>query len=133
MSAIVRYDVDGNTISTRSEPVERVRLSDIAEGDFDSLAEAVVKLSEQIASLADRLPPRAKEYEITWDTLTATDVVQLEHNFGTRVRWWVCNYEASAQLIVWETTNTDNNTLELSFDNSSNLVTLVCVRVEAAA
>lgn len=133
MSAIVRFKADGSTSKSRSEPVERIRLSESEAADPGAVAAAFERVSAQLASLAARLPPRAKEYELDGFAGTSTDSATLAHGFGNRVRWWVCGLESTGPLTVWESTSTDDNNLVLTFDNSVFVPTLVTVRVEVAA
>lgn len=133
MSAIVRYKSDGTTIRGGIEPIQRIRLSEDEAADPSAVAAAFERVTEQLASIAARLPPRAKEYELTGFDGTSSDTVILDHGFGNRVRWWVCNALSGGPINVVETSATNNNTLVLSFDNSTNTPTLVTVRVEVAA
>ena len=133
MSAVVRYKTDGTTSKSRSEPIERVRLSEAEASDPGAVAAAFERVSAQLASLAARLPPRAKEYELDGFAGTSTDSAVLSHGFGNRVRWWVCGLESTGPLTVWESTETDENNLVLTFDNSIYVPILVTVRVEVAS
>lgn len=133
MSNIIRYDVDGNAIKSSSEPVDRVGFYTDDPSDIGEVARAIVQLSDRLQHLATRLPPRAKEYELDGFAGTSSDTVVINHGFSNRVRWWVVNAVSSGPVLAWETTDSTNDELVISFDNSANTPTLVTVRVEVAA
>lgn len=133
MSNVVRYDVDGNAIKSSSEPVDRISFYTNDPSDVGEIARAVIQLSEQIQHLATRLPPRAREYEIDGFAGTSSDSVVINHGFSNRVRWWLVNAVSSGPVLAWETADSTNDQLILSFDNSANTPSLVTVRVEVAS
>jgi hypothetical protein len=106
---------------------ERTTASDVQ--DPEKLARLVQDLRKRVTILERRHAPRWRDFEdVTVSTAGAT--VQLEHRFGTRVRFHVVDWTSAtgAPDLRKDTTNTDADTLVLA----SYVAGTATVRVEEA-
>lgn len=129
MSA-ARIDSDGGVtiLDGRAEPDEIITEGDVQ--DPAKLARRLAEVSKSIADLRRAFVPSVRDYEDI-PVSTAGAVVQLEHRFGGRVRWYLVGWQSAgtaAPILKEETSLTTNDTLALM----SYVAGTACIRVESA-
>lgn len=130
MSA-ARVDVDGKVYQLDSRRPRAVTPTAADVKDHEKLARLLADTMEQAHAADRRANPRRIDFEDKAVTATTTTKIPLEHNFGTRVRWWVVGWDASAAgtaPALDEDSDTDENTLVLV----SGVAGTVTIRVEEA-
>lgn len=128
-AAKVASDGAVTVLDGRGEPDEAVTADDAK--DASKLARLLGRLLSDVAALRRAWAPRSIDFEdVTVSTAGAQ--VALAHNFGGRVRWWICGWQSSGTsapvLRESSSVTTDENTLYLQ----SYVAGTACIRVEEA-
>lgn len=114
-----RIDNDGNvtTLDGLRSLDDVVTPADV--GDADKLAKLLTRLLAQQAQQKREFRPRRVQYQdiVSTGATMTPQTLRLEHGFGGRVVWWVCDTDVDAPRIRKDT-STDSNTLVLKMFDS---------------
>lgn len=125
-----RIEADGKVVALdgRSEPDEVVTEDDAK--DPGKVARLLARLLKDVASLKRLRAPRFIDFE---DIVVgaAGAIVQVEHGFGGRVRWWLVGWQpvgTVAAILKEDAAKTTTKTLVLA----SYVAGVATIRVESA-
>lgn len=122
-----RVTSDGKVaqLDGRASAAEVVTEQDVQEPA--KLSRLLVRLLTDVAALKRRFAPRRFDFEDV-PVLAAGGTVQLQHNFGGRVRWWVVDCTSSTK--AWLNAATTADTLVVNLTGTSDGT--ATIRVESA-
>lgn len=127
MSARITSSGKVYQLDRAAEPEEVVTEADAK--DTTKLSRLLMRILKDVATLKRRFVPRRIDFEDR--EVLSGDIIRLDHDFRSRVRWWVVDWDADTpgdiDLFVWQSTST-TRTLVLLASNSGT----VTIRVEEA-
>ncbi len=108
MSAYVANDGKVTKLDGRKEPDEVVTPDDVQ--DPKKLAELLARALREVTELKRRWAPRRmvfRDLVVNGGAMTP-DTVRLQHGFGGRVVWWVCDTDFDAPRIRYNDATTED-------------------------
>lgn len=125
-----RVDSAGKVVQLGAKPAPDEVVSQEDAKDVVKLAKLLTRILATLATLRRTWVPRTMTFNDVLTTATPATRIRLQHNFGGRVNWWVCDFQISGASTTPQIhridAECDANTLVLSSYTTSR----ISVRVE---